>query len=155
MPAFKTFKNRQAVGNNTANVPLQKLQTARRTGECTSCTLSAARRLRPASFTESRVLNNRESGATTVSLMRARCSRLPQVSLNLFVVFFRAVCKYGAQLLRWPRAAAGKFSFARSSCQRSKWSFPRGIRWAISFRAVETKPGSASCWIRQPASVDV
>lgn len=47
------------------------------------------RTLPPTVFTESHVLNDRESSATTVSHTRARCKRLPQVSLTLFVVFFR------------------------------------------------------------------
>lgn len=131
MRAFKAFKNRQAVENNTANVPLQKLQTARRTGECTFCTLGAARRLRPI-FTEYRVLNNRESSATTISLMRRALFAVTSSVIEFVCGLF--LCQIWRSVVAVTSCSSWEFFFfffAHSFCQPSKRSFPLVIRSAF------------------------
>lgn len=93
--SIKGIQKRRAVGNNTANVPLQKLQTARRSvglhSQC--CTPPTT------VIDKSRVLNNRESSVTTIPLVCALLAITSNV-IDSICGLFSAVCKRDIRFLQ-------------------------------------------------------
>lgn len=138
--SIKGIQKRRAVGNNTTNVPLLKLQTARRSvglhSQC--CTPPTT------VVNKSRVLNNRESSVTTIPLMCALLAITSNV-IDSICGLFSAVCKHDIRILR--QMIFFSYYFFHLFCQslaRSIWSVLFGIGSLVSFRTVH-KIRKAGC----------